>query len=357
MKEARTLSQKYEVLILGWDREKVYSRSERIKGNILLKRCPLKAPYGSFTILLFYPIFWVWVITNLLLLKPDAVHACDLDALIPAKIYSILKRTRIVYDNFDKFAMAFIPPQKRIVNGLADWLEDVLAYKSDLLILVSSNRLSTFRWVPKNTIFVLNCPEDYQYGTSRKTINESEKHDDFVLVYAGVISDDRGLLLLEKAITNIDEIQFLVAGRPVSNKVLNQLLLNPKVEYLGVLSPDKAIELEAKADAIPLLYDPQIPINKVASPNKLFEAMMLRKPVISNICTEIVSQVKCGLIVEYDYESVEKALLMLVQSPKTQLEMGDNGRTAFESKYNWNEMKKRLLEGYGTLEKESGGVE
>lgn len=41
--------------------------------------------------------------------------------------------------------------------------------------------------------------------------------------------------------------------------------------------------LERSADVIPLLYDLSLPINKVASPNKLFEAMMFGVPIVTNL--------------------------------------------------------------------------
>jgi glycosyltransferase involved in cell wall biosynthesis len=346
MKETLALSDRYEVIILGWDREGEYNRCENIGSNITLKRLPLKAPYGNTSIILYYPIFWIWVIINLVMMKPDIVHACDFDALIPARIFRLFNRCRIVFDNFDKFAMAFIPMNKRFLFNLIDWFEDLLAYKSDLLIVVSPERLSTFRWVPDEIALVMNCPEDIQITDPRKYSIDQYKSNTFVLVYAGVISYDRGLLLLERAIRNIDDVNLLVAGRPVQQEILDRLLKNPKVEYHGLLSPSKAIEIQAQADAIPLLYNPAVPINRVANPNKLFEAMMLGIPVISNVCKTIVESVGCGVSVNYDIECVRSTIMDLIQTPESQQVMGLNGRFAFEMKYNWTLMKRRLLTAY-----------
>jgi len=349
MKEALTLSQKYEVIILGWDREREYNRYENIGSNITLKRLSLKAPYGNYSILLYYPIFWIWVIANLVMMKPDIVHSCDFDALVPARIFRLFTSCKIVFDNFDKFAMAFIPPKNRFLYNIIDWFEDLLACKSDLLIVVSPERLKTFRWIPKKRILVMNCPEDIQNQSYEDISTDFQDSKDFVIVYAGVIAIERGLVILERAIRDIANVKLLIAGRIAHDEVLNHLKRNPDFRYFGLLTPEKAIQLESLADVIPILYDPEIPINRVANPNKLFEAMMLGKSVISNVCRKLVDDVGCGLIVDYDFESTKDALLTLIQSPESRLEMGIKGRKAFETQYNWNEMRNRLLFGYRLL--------
>ncbi len=350
MKETLALSDRYEVIVLGWDREREYKRCENIYPNITLKRLPLKAPYGNYLIILYYPIFWIWVIITLAMMKPDIVHACDFDALIPARIFRLFNRCRIVFDNFDKFAMAFIPLNKRFLFNLIDWFEDLLAYKSDLLIVVSPERLRTFRWIPKKRIVVMNCPKDVQNQSYEGFSTDFWNSKDFIIVYAGVVAHDRGLVILERVIRDIANAKLLIAGRIAHDEVLNHLERNPDVHLFGLLPPEKAIQLESIADVIPILYDPKVPINRVANPNKLFEAMMLGKSVISNVCRKIVDDVECGLIVDYNFESVKEALLTLIQSPESRLEMGIKGRRAFETQYTWDEMKNRLLLGYRLLQ-------
>jgi glycosyltransferase involved in cell wall biosynthesis len=70
---------------------------------------------------------------------------------------------------------------------------------------------------------------------------------------------------------------------------------------------------------------------------------MLGVPVITNVCKEIVEETGCGLVVKYEYRSVRDALQYLVSNPEVRERMSANGRKAFEEKYNWNLMEKRLL--------------
>lgn len=62
----------------------------------------------------------------------------------------------------------------------------------------------------------------------------------------------------------------------------------------------------------------------VANPNKLFEAMMLGVPVITNVCRKIVRETGCGLIVEYNPKSVRDGIVKL-RDPLLRKELGTKG--------------------------------
>ncbi|MEM2741828.1 MAG: glycosyltransferase WbuB, partial [Nitrososphaeria archaeon] len=72
-------------------------------------------------------------------------------------------------------------------------------------------------------------------------------------------------------------------------------------------------------------------------------------PVITNVCRDVVSEAHCGLIVDYDVKEVRNAILRLKNDPSLRRKLGENGRRAFEQKYNWNLMEKKLLRLYSLL--------
>jgi len=235
------------------------------------------------------------------------------------------------------------------LHKAVDTLENVLAFHADAFITVSKNRLLTYRnFIPKHIAVIMNAPQDISPFLKRYPLSKSKNHNEFTIVYTGAISRDRGLLLLKNAIKDIDNVRLVLAGRVVDNTI-EKLLPDPKIHYIGLVPYEKAIELESRGDVIAILYDPAQPINRVANPNKLFEAMMVGVPVITNVCREIVSETGCGLIVEYDLKSVKEALQYLISHPEVRNKMGENGRKAFEKKYNWNLMEERLLKLYQKL--------
>jgi glycosyltransferase involved in cell wall biosynthesis len=347
LKLLNSLSKKYRVVVLGWDREGNYQKKDIINNKFAVNRFKLRAPYGKATLVFYYPFFWIWVFLNLLACKPRFVHACDLDSLIPSIVYGALFSTKMLFDSFDRYAMAFIPCSLGIIYKFVDILENKLACKADALVTVSEKRLAIFgKYRPKFCEIIWNCPEDKI--NIIEECDASAPKDGLTLVYAGSLTRDRGLSILSKALHGLSGVRLILAGI-ASNNCINQISQNPNIEYVGLLDYDEALKLQASADVIPILYDPLVPINSVASPNKLFEAMMLGVPVVTNFCSEIVNSVGCGLVVEYDLNSVKAAVLLLRKDVSKRREMGVKGRLAFEKKYNWASMEKKLINLYERL--------
>jgi glycosyltransferase involved in cell wall biosynthesis len=347
-KIVNTLSKKYDILVLEWNRER-HNSNENIKVFVQLKSLRLSAPYGSPFLIFYWPVFWLWVVINLIITRPKAIHACNFDVAVACYFYKIFTNTKLVFDSFDKFSLAFVPPKNKLLFKIMDTFENVIAYKSDALVTVNADRLFTYgRFLPKFVTIIMNVPQDMLKFIKKSSTLRIRNKDKFVIVYTGGIAHDRGLLLLKEVIKDIDKVKLILAGRVVDN-TLNKLLPDSKIRYFGMLSYDDAIELERQADLIPVLYDPTLPINRVANPNKLFEAMMLGVPVITNVCKEIVREAGCGLIVEYNLKSVKEALDYLISHPEVREKMSANGRKAFEEKYNWNLMERRLLRLYQRL--------
>ena len=105
-----------------------------------------------------------------------------------------------------------------------------------------------------------------------------------------------------------------------------------------------------KADLTIALYDPSIPNNKYASPNKLFESMASGIPIIVNDNTpmaNIVKEENCGLIVPFENSNaLREAILRIKNNQSLKQKLGDNGQIAYNNKYNWTIMEQRLMSTY-----------
>ena len=125
------------------------------------------------------------------------------------------------------------------------------------------------------------------------------------------------------------------------------------VTWHGQVPYERVLELSRLADVLIATYDPRIPNNRYASPNKLFEAMVLGKPIIvaqETNMDRIVLETGCGVAVPYGNPvELERALQTLQDKPDVRRQLGANARRAFEKTYNWQSMQKRLLQLYSSL--------
>ena len=160
----RSLSKKYSVLALGWNRgEGIPDTSDSITN--ILHLFNLSAPYGcAFRSLAILPMFWAWVFIKLCIHKPNSIHAFNLDTILPCYAYKMLFRSKLVFDMHDRYAMAFIPWNKGIffkkLHLMVNYLEEKFANKADVLMSVYDKMFVTLKQRPKNCITIMACPED-----------------------------------------------------------------------------------------------------------------------------------------------------------------------------------------------------
>jgi glycosyltransferase involved in cell wall biosynthesis len=346
----RSLSKKYAIIVLGWNRGKGLSKKERsdiIPWNFKLFK--LNAPFGAPSLLPYLPIFWSWVFLKLAWYRPKIIHACDLEAMPPCYLYKKIFGRKLIFDVFDRHAMAYIPRKNMFYRKLYSFtnsLEERLAEGADVLISVSDELINTFQRKPKNCIPILNCAEDHSV---HKALG-FEKEDKFTIAFTGHIRRNRGLEPLVAAIKELKAVNLVVTGRVEDKELLNEIQSISNVKYLGFLEHTQVLTIESSSDAMVALYNlDAYAQNRYVLGNKLFEAMMCGIPIITNVATEIVTETQCGIVVNYKVDQIRDAIVSLRDDPHLRKRLGINGRKAFLQKYNWSVMERELFKIYENL--------
>jgi glycosyltransferase involved in cell wall biosynthesis len=349
-----SLKKRYSTLVLGWNREEV-ARKEMDNYIVNLECFSFKTPHGKpsiihyFCMIIYFAIFWVWVFIKLIKHKPKVVHACDLDTVLPCFIYKLIFRKKMVFDVFDRYAMAFLPTAYKILYLTVNLIEEYFSGKADVLITISEKSLMTFRKRPKHCVIIMNCAEDHALERTSSE-HKDVKDNAFTLIYTGGIRRDRSLENITAAIKDLNNVEFVIAGLIVDKKLFDQILSFPYVKYRGFLNPNDALYLEGSADAMIALYDLKIPWNSITIPNKLFEAMMCGVPIITNVSPELIRKLDFGIMVNYDnVNQIRSTIALLRDNGELRSRLGNNGRKAFLEKYNWVKMEEKLYQIYENL--------
>ena len=349
----KSLNKRYSVTALGWDREGLPKKPDNYIVKLKLFRLKTffwkpSLPRMFLRLVVFFPLFWAWVFIHLVIQRPEVVHACDLDTVLPCYIYKKIFQKRLVFDVFDRYAMVFVPAKFKRFFAIVNWFEELLSNKADALVIAGGQKvLDTFRKKPKLCSVILNCPEDYEPG-EKKDSNSNSIKEDLTLVYTGGIRRGRALEKLVTIINSLNGINLVLAGPIMDKELFAQIESNKAIKYIGVFEPSEALALEKSSDVMIALYDPSVLWNGITLPNKLFEAMMCGIPIITNIATEVVKETKCGVIVENynDINEIRLAIIGLRDDKELRRILGDNGRKAFVRRYNWNIMEDKLYNMY-----------
>ena len=115
---ANALKYHYKVTFLGWDRESEYPKSEKNE-YYDIKRLKLRAPYGDIRLVIYLPIWWIFIIIFLITKNYDIVHVCNFDSLVAVMIARFFKRKfRVVYDIYDLFVNMLPQTFPRVMKGI-----------------------------------------------------------------------------------------------------------------------------------------------------------------------------------------------------------------------------------------------
>src|SRR5699024_7999812 len=97
--------------------------------------------------------------------------------------------------------------------------------------------------------------------------------------------------------------------------------------------------------------DPNHPNHKYSAANKVYEAMLLGKPIIVANNTgmdNIVRRENMGYTIDFNQQAFKTTLQSIAHHREEALDKGNNAYQSY-SKYSWKEMEKRIINLYQNL--------
>jgi glycosyltransferase involved in cell wall biosynthesis len=338
----------YGVRALGWDRAGNLPAAESGAGFEVL-RLRLKAPWGRGLANLPALVRWQAALFNWLRRERGSyqvIHACDFDTVLPALWAKRLWGKRVIYDIFDFYAdMLRATPAP--LQALVRRIDFGAIAAADGVLLADDGRYAQIAGSkPRHSAVIYNAPEEQAASPAPPRPPGCRLR----LAYVGLLQVERGLLTLLEVLRAHPEWTLDLAGAGAEqDEILARARLMPNVIWHGRVPYTQALALNAAADALPAFYDPAIPNHRYASPNKLFEAMLLAKPVLAardSGFDRIVLDEDCGLVMEYGRATELEAALRQLEDEALRARLGSNGRHAYDRTYGWARMAERLVKTY-----------
>ncbi len=357
-KEAKTLIDAgHKVSVIVWDRKKTYEKEDTVNG-IRLFRIHNKGlmkllPHD----LLRNPLWWWKAYKKGLNLHKDGfdfdvVHCHDLDTLATGVLLKKKFNVKLVYDAHEIFGYMISRDMPQFIVKIAFLIERFLICKVDQIITVNEPLKDYFKKITSKPItLVMNCKDlildEYK----------SSKNDVFTLSYIGVLNKNRMFPEIVDVIGTIKDVKFIIAGKMENlyELVKTRSGLYSNVEFLGTIPFGDVIKTTLDSDVVVCMINPADPNNKIALANKQFEAMVCGRPIITTQGTyvgKLTKNLHCGVVVNYDKDSLKKAILELKNNKDLCERLGKNGLEAAKKKYNWNNQKENLLNLYKDIQKE-----
>ena len=343
----------YEVCTLGWDMQGDIPLAEQLDGYQRI-RLRVKARFGHGLRNITHQLRWQCALLSWLFKHRqtyDIIHACDFDTVLPAWISKRLWHKKVVYDIFDFYADMLRATPRRAVEWIRR-LDLKVIDRVDAVILADDSRREQIAGShPHRCEVIYNSPAD----TPSNRENSYRPEESLLhLVYVGNLQLERGLLIMLEVLARHPEWTLSLAGFGGEEQQICDLAKElPNITWYGRVPYQQALQLSAAADVLFATYDPAILNHRYSSPNKVFEAMMLGKPIVVARDTHMdrmIENAACGLVVEYgNPAALEAALSQLQTDIELRQRLGVNARRAYETQYDWSLMQARLLKLYREL--------
>lgn len=348
-KELDSLKKKgYKITLIIWQRSWPFNLDDDVE----VKSLNIDVPVGNVKTLFYFPIWWAFMLYWLVRTRWDAVHSVNFDTFIFSFLIAKMKRKPVVYDIFDYYGDVM----ESFLRPPVTFLDDLVMRYSDVIIIADNSRINQIAKGLKNHIVTINNTPDEVFF--EKVPGNKIQDQGFTIFLGGKITKQRGTDVIISAVRNIEDAKLIIKGFCSEEHYKKELLDmtegmdNVEMNLEGV-PYDEIVQGTMDCDLTLALYDPEFPNNRYASPNKLFEAMASGVPIVVNENTsmaDIVRVENCGIVISYnDVEATRNAILTMKNSPGLRSVMGANGRKAFNEKYNWSLMEKRLVNIYDFL--------
>lgn len=343
-KEGRSLSKAgHQVEVIGWDRKGKASKEETIDGikvtrirNTLLMRV---APNDLFR----NPLWWRLAYREGMRHEFDIVHCHDLDTLHSGVRLKKKRNVPLIFDAHEIFSYMIEEDVSRIVVNYSQRMENSLLRDVDHIITVN-DALRTYyqeRFEGEITV-VMNCPE--------KVLQEYEAPtaEEFTVLYVGTLHKSRFIRELIDVVSSIEGVQLKIGGeKELYREIEERCARSDNVHFLGTVPLGQVLPLTKECNVVFCMFDPNTRINQVGTPNKIFEAMAMGRPVIVTkgiLSGKIVEAERCGMAIEYGEQTLREALQTLREDPSLCERMGRKGLEAAKEKYNWAVQERKLLD-------------
>lgn len=237
---------------------------------------------------LFYACFNARLVITLLFHKrPALLISNDLDTLPANVLASKIRRVPLIYDSHELFTQVPELINRRAVQSVWKGIESRLLPKLKFAVTVNYSIATIYRRLYGTRFRVVrNVPERVEYH-----LREEERPQKQMIIYQGALNIGRGLELMIDAMQYLENVLFVVAGvgdieADLKQRVV-QMNLGDRVEFRGRMMPEELTPLTMLADLGVSLEEDRGLNYRYALPNKLFDYIQCRVPVLCSALPEM----------------------------------------------------------------------
>jgi glycosyltransferase involved in cell wall biosynthesis len=292
-----------------------------------------------------------------LALRADVYHLHDPELLT---IALQLKRAgaKVIFDSHEDVPQQILskhylhPIARKAISRLASAYETWVCRRLDAVVAATPYIRDKFLKIHPRTVDINNYPLLTESTAGDATSVEREP----VVCYVGAITRTRGLAEVVQALSfSKSRVRLLLGGKFNEQALASEIRLLDgwaKVDELGWLDRQGVSHTMHRSMAGLVTLHPTTAYLE-SLPVKMFEYMNAGLPVIASdfpLWRGILEDTQSGLCVDpLDPKAIAAAIDWIVENPEQAHRMGENGRQAVATKFNWPAEERKLISLYQSL--------
>ena len=370
-KEAKALIKNgFQVYLLCMKREnekefEIIDNIKVIRANLPIKQSLKGLFFRAINAFIFNHYLWQKNIENFILkYNINILHIHDLPLFGTANKIAKKYNKKIIIDFHENypdglqvwgiwkkdFKNRYIYP---ILSNYKRWLkfEKFACNQADKVIVVvpeMGERLKKLHNLQK--YYVVSNTEDIEFQNIKIDVSIMQKYQNkFIVSYIGGVGYHRGIDTTIKAFNEIKEDIYLLIVGGISKDIkehLDSITKTNNIIYIGQVPFEKVVSYIKVSDICLVPHNDTAHTNNTI-PHKLFQYMLLEKPVIVSDCPplkRVVKECNCGLVFKRnDYLDLKNKILSIYANNSN---FGLNGKRCVENRYNFKNDSDILLKIY-----------
>ena len=222
--------------------------------------------------------------------KPDLLIPNDLDTLPACYLASRIRKIPLIYDSHELFTQMPELIHRKRVQTIWKWIERILLPRIRYAVTVNYSIATIYRRLYGTPFRVVrNMPE----RNVCQSLEEARKghRGKQMIIYQGALNVGRGLELMIDAMQFLEDAHFVIAGsgdiKLELQKRVEERGVSERVEFVGRLLPRDLAALTGQADLGISLEEDRGLNYRYALPNKLFDYIQCRVPVLCSALPEM----------------------------------------------------------------------
>jgi len=294
--------------VIAWNRNGSAKENENVS---FFQR---HAEYGKRIANIPNKIAWMWFVVKEIIRNRKectAIHACDIDAAIPAMVIGALLRKKVIFDIFDWISSL---TGRGFTYKLVEALQNFVYKRADYVILCEEERKQQTKTVNKEVHILPNIPNEivsFDEETLRITQRDLDTYD-LVISYVGVFDKDRGIENLLACVSKRQNIKLNIAGFGVlCGMVMEYANKYSNISCWGRVEYSVGQAIIKNSHLMAAMYHLTSPLHKYAAPNKYYESLVLEVPMITTENTLVGAKVvlyETGFVINESLDSLENLL-------------------------------------------------